>query len=87
MFKLQTIIGKTNKYKLFLLLFFLIISSIFEFIGIGTIPILIGIVLDSSNFINTLNEYNALLKNWKKNNQKIIKTIFPINPVKIQLDP
>ena len=57
MLQLDTIIGKKNKYKLFILFFLLIISSIMEFIGIGTVPVLIGIVLDTRNFIETLNEY------------------------------
>ena len=51
MLQLDTIIGKKNKFKLFILFFLLIISSIMEFIGIGTVPVLIGIVLDTRNFI------------------------------------
>ena len=81
MFKLHTIIGKTNKYKLFLLLFFLIISSVFEFVGIGTIPVLIGIVLDSNNFINTLNEYIYFksIQNTSKNTLLIYFSFFIIS--------
>ena len=57
MHQLDTIIGKKNKFKLFILFFFLVISSLLEFIGIGTVPVLIGIVLDSRNFVERLNEY------------------------------
>lgn len=57
MLQLDTIIGKKNKFKLFTLFFLLIISSVLEFIGIGTVPVLIGIVLDSRNFVERLNEY------------------------------
>ena len=57
MLQLDTIIGKKNKFKLFILFFLLIISSIMEFIGIGTVPVLIGIVLDTRNFVERLNEY------------------------------
>ena len=74
MFEINKIIGKKNTLNLFLLFIFLIIVACFEFIGIGTIPVLIGIVLDGDTFLNIINEYIHI--SWLQNISNNILLIY-----------
>ena len=77
MFEINKIIGKKNTLNLFLLFIFLIIVACFEFIGIGTIPVLIGIVLDGDTFLNIINEYIHI--SWLQNISNNILLIYFFN--------
>ena len=53
---LKKLAGKKNTKKLYLLFFFLIISSLAEMVSIGTIPILALAIVDTEQFISLLPE-------------------------------
>ena len=57
--KLNFLIEKRHKKKLFLILIFLIFCSVLEIIGIGAIPLMVSAYLDN-NTINAL-QNNTLL--------------------------
>ena len=49
------IVGKKNSFFLILLFFSLIILSFLEFIGLGSIPIYVSLILDPDNILNKIN--------------------------------
>ena len=53
--EIKRIINKKNYFLLIFLGFLLIILSFLEFIGIGSIPIYIGLILDTDTFIEKFN--------------------------------
>ena len=70
--KLNFLIEKRHKKKLFLILIFLIFCSVLEIIGLGVIPIMVSTYLDNST-INIL-QNNKLLVYFKSylNEDKIL---------------
>ena len=70
--KLNFLINKRHKIKLFLILVFLILCSVLEIIGLGAIPIMVSTYLDNST-INIL-QNNSILVYFKSylNEDKIL---------------
>ena len=70
--KLNFLINKRHKIKLFLILVFLIFCSVLEIIGLGAIPIMVSTYLDNST-INIL-QNNSILVYFKSylNEDKIL---------------
>ncbi len=61
--KLNSIFPKKIIYRLFLLYIFLLVLTLFEFIGIGSIPILISMILDQKSETNLFGfDFKSLTK-------------------------
>ena len=76
-FEIKNMVGKKNTFYLCLLFFFLIISSITEFIGLGSIPIYIGLITDTDYYLGKINSdfINKKIEGYEQSQLIIISSI------------
>ena len=58
--KFKQITTKSDRFSLILLFLILILSTLIELIGIGSIPIFAMIIVNPDNFINTLSNFSDI---------------------------
>ena len=76
--KINVFLNSTQKFKLLVLLFLVIVASVLEMIGVGSVPVFLGLLIDPEKIISLMPDIALLnyLKNTEYQNQIIYVGIF-----------
>ena len=77
LFNLKKQLKLTHQISLLILIFLLIFASLFEIIGLGSIPILLGSILNQDFIFQfDINFLNNFFQNKSQKNQVVIISLF-----------